>query len=143
MRVGVALLSHLAAISTFFRLGGLPPNQTPIDLRPRRPMSGALQPGQLIRWTLNRYFGCESTVHKYSTPPPGRWTHPFSQSPQAARQCVSRSNNRISPFLINSDYTTVRITLMPSSSALQASTIFNRKRGISEQKFSSPCHHWR
>jgi hypothetical protein len=25
-------LSHLAAISTFFRLGGLPPNQTPIGL---------------------------------------------------------------------------------------------------------------
>jgi hypothetical protein len=27
-------LSHLAAISTFCRLGGLPPNQTPIDLGP-------------------------------------------------------------------------------------------------------------
>jgi hypothetical protein len=29
-----AALSHLAAISTFFRLGGLPPNQIPIGLGP-------------------------------------------------------------------------------------------------------------
>jgi hypothetical protein len=31
VKIGV---SHLAAISTFFRLGGLPPNQTPIGLGP-------------------------------------------------------------------------------------------------------------
>jgi hypothetical protein len=34
LRRGGSLLSHLAAISTFFRLGGLPPNQTPIGLGP-------------------------------------------------------------------------------------------------------------
>jgi hypothetical protein len=34
LRRGGSLLSHLAAISTFFRLEGLPPNQTPIGLGP-------------------------------------------------------------------------------------------------------------